>query len=172
MSRSSHDGHRGRARLSVAGEPGANATLTSSQIVNVSSRPPLRDARGFDLIREAADSSQAQPPRTLAWPTASSSRAGGCTSIKLRVMAPRGEGCDRGRAARRYSSTRTTPTTRAFPTARTEKSGFLVPFFVSRQVICGTVRVGIGAADGDSGFQISQRADFFEFEVGLETTLN
>ena len=52
------------------------------------------------------------------------------------------------------------------------ESGFLVPFFVSRQVICGTVRVGIGAADGDSGFQISQRADFFELEVGLETTLN
>src|SRR5690625_509055 len=32
-------------------------------------------------------------------------------------------------------------------------------------------RVGIGADGRDSGFQISQRADFFEVEVGLETTL-
>ncbi|MGZ4148176.1 MAG: proteasome accessory factor PafA2 family protein, partial [Actinomycetota bacterium] len=48
---------------------------------------------------------------------------------------------------------------------------FLVPFFVSRQVICGAGRVGIGADGRGSGFQISQRADFFEAEVGLETTL-
>src|SRR5258705_898342 len=48
---------------------------------------------------------------------------------------------------------------------------FLVPFFVSRQVICGAGRVGIGADGRGSGFQISQRADFFEVEVGLETTL-
>ena len=48
---------------------------------------------------------------------------------------------------------------------------FLVPFFVSRQVVCGAGRVGIGADGRGSGFQISQRADFFEVEVGLETTL-
>src|SRR6202021_2077069 len=48
---------------------------------------------------------------------------------------------------------------------------FLVPFFVSRQVVCGAGRVGIGAGGRGSGFQISQRADFFEVEVGLETTL-
>src|SRR5205809_4894915 len=48
---------------------------------------------------------------------------------------------------------------------------FLVPFFVSRQVVCGAGRVGIGADGRSSGFQISQRADFFEVEVGLETTL-
>ncbi len=47
----------------------------------------------------------------------------------------------------------------------------LVPFFVSRQVVCGAGRVGIGADGRDDGFQISQRADFFEVEVGLETTL-
>jgi proteasome accessory factor A len=38
-------------------------------------------------------------------------------------------------------------------------------------VICGAGRVGIGADGRGSGFQISQRADFFEVEVGLETTL-
>ena len=60
--------------ISVPGQPGANSMVTSSQIVNAyqaamaaRARPgalglrggnPLRDARGFDLTREAADSSQ------------------------------------------------------------------------------------------------------------------
>jgi Pup amidohydrolase len=47
----------------------------------------------------------------------------------------------------------------------------LTPFFVSRQVICGQGRVGLGQDGSGEGFQISQRADFFEVEVGLETTL-
>jgi Pup amidohydrolase len=47
----------------------------------------------------------------------------------------------------------------------------LTPFFVTRQVICGAGRVGIGQDGSQPGFQLSQRADFFEVEVGLETTL-
>jgi proteasome accessory factor A len=47
----------------------------------------------------------------------------------------------------------------------------LTPFFVTRQVVCGAGRVGIGQDGRQHGFQISQRADFFEVEVGLETTL-
>ncbi|MGH3743507.1 MAG: proteasome accessory factor PafA2 family protein, partial [Mycobacteriales bacterium] len=47
----------------------------------------------------------------------------------------------------------------------------LTPFFVSRQVFCGAGRVGIGQDGKGDGFQLSQRADFFEVEVGLETTL-
>jgi proteasome accessory factor PafA2 len=47
----------------------------------------------------------------------------------------------------------------------------LTPFFVSRQVVVGAGRVGIGQDGREDGFQISQRADFFEVEVGLETTL-
>src|SRR5690606_33383924 len=47
----------------------------------------------------------------------------------------------------------------------------LIPFFVSRQVICGAGRVGIGQDGSGEGFQISQRADYLEVEVGLETTL-
>jgi proteasome accessory factor A len=47
----------------------------------------------------------------------------------------------------------------------------LVPFFVTRQVICGAGRVGRGQDGRIPGFQLSQRADFFEVEVGLETTL-
>jgi len=47
----------------------------------------------------------------------------------------------------------------------------LTPFFVSRQVVCGAGRVGIGQDGRQAGYQVSQRADFFEVEVGLETTL-
>src|SRR5436305_5885882 len=48
---------------------------------------------------------------------------------------------------------------------------FLTPFFVSRQIVCGAGRVGKGQDGSGPGFQLSQRADFFEVEVGLETTL-
>src|ERR687897_1214307 len=59
--------------ISVPGHPNANAMLTSSQIVNAyaaamhrarrarwdfEEENPLRDARGFDLSRDAADPSQ------------------------------------------------------------------------------------------------------------------
>jgi proteasome accessory factor A len=47
----------------------------------------------------------------------------------------------------------------------------LTPFFISRQVITGAGRVGIGQDGGRHGFQLSSRADFFEVEVGLETTV-
>jgi Pup amidohydrolase len=47
----------------------------------------------------------------------------------------------------------------------------LTPFFVSRQVVCGAGRLGIGQDGREHGFQVSQRADYFEVEVGLETTL-
>jgi len=47
----------------------------------------------------------------------------------------------------------------------------LTPFFVSRQVITGAGRVGLGQDGREHGFQLGQRADFFEVEVGLETTL-
>ena len=47
----------------------------------------------------------------------------------------------------------------------------LTPFFVSRQVFAGAGRVGLGQDGDHDGFQLSQRADFFEVEVGLETTI-
>jgi proteasome accessory factor PafA2 len=50
----------------------------------------------------------------------------------------------------------------------------LTPFFVSRQVFCGAGKVGAEAPWEDRGstaYQLTQRADFFETEVGLETTL-
>ncbi|HLS04194.1 MAG TPA: depupylase/deamidase Dop [Actinomycetales bacterium] len=46
----------------------------------------------------------------------------------------------------------------------------LVPFLVTRQIICGSGQVGIGPASEEPGFQISQRADHIERIVGLDTT--
>jgi proteasome accessory factor A len=46
----------------------------------------------------------------------------------------------------------------------------LTPFFVSRQVFTGAGKVGSENGAEQTDYQISQRADFFEVEVGLETT--
>ncbi|GAA1473866.1 Pup deamidase/depupylase [Corynebacterium felinum] len=48
----------------------------------------------------------------------------------------------------------------------------LIPFFVARQVLVGAGRVGLGMFGEEAGFQISQRADYIEQEISLETTLN
>jgi proteasome accessory factor PafA2 len=50
----------------------------------------------------------------------------------------------------------------------------LTPFFVTRQIFTGAGKVGTeGSREGGKGvtYQLSQRTDFFEAEVGLETTL-
>ena len=50
----------------------------------------------------------------------------------------------------------------------------VTPFFVSRQVFTGAGKLGAEASWDDRGshrYQLTQRADFFEAEVGLETTL-
>ena len=46
----------------------------------------------------------------------------------------------------------------------------LTPFFVTRQVYTGAGKVGAENTSEQVDYQISQRADFFEVEVGLETT--
>ena len=48
------------------------------------------------------------------------------------------------------------------------------PHFITRQIFCGAGKVGSeapGLTTAEVPFQLSQRADFFEEEVGLETTL-
>src|SRR5215470_8013648 len=47
----------------------------------------------------------------------------------------------------------------------------LIPWFVTRQIFTGAGKVGAENGADAVDFQISQRADFFEEEVGLETTL-
>ncbi len=205
--------------ISVLGTPSANPMLTSSQVVNayasMSARSrrarwdfeeesPLRDARGFDLSRNAADTSQltdediglanliltngarlyvdhAHPeystpectnPRDIVlWDkagervvanAAAAVRIPGQNPVVLYKNNTDNKGASYG-SHENYLMRRATPFT--------DIVGHLTPFFVSRQVICGAGRVGIGQDGGTTGFQISQRADFFEVEVGLETTL-
>lgn len=50
----------------------------------------------------------------------------------------------------------------------------ITPHFVTRQIFTGSGKVGCelpGRPHDDIGYQLSQRADFFEEEIGLETTL-
>ena len=207
--------------ISVPGQPGANAMVTSSQVVNAyqaatSARSrrarwdfeeenPLRDARGFDLARDSADSTQltdedlglanviltngarlyvdhahpeysapecTNPMAAVTWDKAgervmaeAAARAAtvpGTAPIQLYKNNTDNKGASYG-CHENYLMRRSTPFA--------DIVRHLTPFFVSRQVICGAGRVGIGADGRDDGFQVSQRADFFEVEVGLETTL-
>jgi proteasome accessory factor A len=207
--------------ISVPGQPGANAMVTSSQIVNAyqaataarhrrarwdfEEENPLRDARGFDLARESADSSQltdedlglanviltnggrlyvdhAHPEysgpectnpmsvviwdkageRIMAEAAAKAAEVPGTAPIQLYKNNTDNKGASYG-THENYLMRRQTPFA--------DIVRYLTPFFVSRQVVCGAGRVGIGADGRGAGFQISQRADYFEVEVGLETTL-
>jgi proteasome accessory factor PafA2 len=58
---------------------------------------------------------------------------------------------------------------RAVPFA--EIAGHLVAFLVTRQVMTGAGKVGSENGRPRVAYQISQRADFFEEEIGLETTI-
>jgi Pup amidohydrolase len=207
--------------ISVPGQPGANAMVSSSQVVNAyqaataararrarwdfEEENPLRDARGFDLAAEAADASQltdedlglanviltngarlyvdhAHPEysapectnprdaviwdkageRVMAEAAARAAALPGGPAIQLYKNNTDNKGASYG-CHENYLMSRSTPFA--------EIVRHLTPFFVSRQVVCGAGRVGRGADGRDEGFQISQRADFFEVEVGLETTL-
>jgi proteasome accessory factor A len=207
--------------ISVPGQPGANAMVTSSQVVNAylaasaararrarwdfEEENPLRDARGFDLAREVADASQltdedlglanviltngarlyvdhahpeysapecTNPRDAVIWDKAgervmadAARRAGmipGAQPIQLYKNNTDNKGASYG-CHENYLMRRETPFS--------DIVRHLTPFFVSRQVVCGAGRVGIGVDGRGDGFQISQRADFFEVEVGLETTL-
>ncbi len=205
--------------ISVLGTPTANQMLASSQVVNgYASRTararrarwdfeeenPLRDARGFDLSRTAADASQltdeevglanliltngarlyvdhahpeyATPECTNPLDAVRWDKAGekiivaaadnvsvpGQNPIVLYKNNTDNKGASYG-AHENYLMQRSTPFG--------DVVRHITPFFVSRQVICGAGRVGVGQDGRRQGFQVSQRADFFEVEVGLETTL-
>ncbi|HVB43509.1 MAG TPA: depupylase/deamidase Dop [Streptosporangiaceae bacterium] len=207
--------------VSIPGQPGANAMVTSSQVVNAyhaatsakarrtrwdfEEENPLRDARGFDLSRDTADASQltdedlglanviltngarlyvdhAHPEysgpectdplsatlwdkageRVMEEAAAQASALPGTAPIQLYKNNTDNKGASYG-CHENYLMSRATPFA--------EIVRHLTPFFVTRQVICGAGRVGLGADGREDGFQVSQRADFFEVEVGLETTL-
>ncbi|WP_372339601.1 depupylase/deamidase Dop [Nocardiopsis sp. CC223A] len=207
--------------ISVPGNPGANAMVTSTQVVNAylaasaararrarwdfEEENPLRDARGFDLAREVADPTQltdedlglanviltngarlyvdhahpeysapevTNPLDAVLWDKAgervmadAAARAGatpGIEPIQLYKNNTDNKGASYG-CHENYLMRRSTPFG--------DIVRHLVPFFVSRQVVVGAGKVGIGSDGQGVGFQLSQRADFFEVEVGLETTL-
>ncbi|WP_040688254.1 depupylase/deamidase Dop [Nocardiopsis lucentensis] len=207
--------------ISVPGNPGANAMVTSTQVVNAylaasaararrarwdfEEENPLRDARGFDLAREVADPTQltdedlglanviltngarlyvdhahpeysapevTNPRDAVLWDKAgervmadAAARAGatpGIDPIQLYKNNTDNKGASYG-CHENYLMDRSTPFG--------DIVRHLIPFFVSRQVMCGAGKVGLGADGQGTGFQLSQRADFFEVEVGLETTL-
>ncbi|MFB4320257.1 depupylase/deamidase Dop [Actinomadura sp. 21ATH] len=207
--------------ISVPGQPGANAMVTSSQVVNAylaasaararrarwdfEEENPLRDARGFDLAREVADPSQltdedlglanviltngarlyvdhahpeysapecTNPRDAVIWDKAGervmadairrAAMVPGTHPIQLYKNNTDNKGASYG-CHENYLMKRETPFA--------DIVRHLTPFFVSRQVVTGAGRVGIGVDGRGDGFQISQRADFFEVEVGLETTL-
>src|SRR6476619_3931924 len=149
--------------ISVQGQPHANPMVACSQVVNAyasatikarrarwdfEEESPLRDARGFDLSRQLADPSQ-------------------LTDEDLglaNVILTNGARLYVDHAHPEYSTPEVT-------TPLSDIVRHLTPFFVSRQVVCGSGRVGIGQDGREHGFQLSQRADYFEVEVGLETTL-
>jgi proteasome accessory factor PafA2 len=58
---------------------------------------------------------------------------------------------------------------RATPFSRIVRD--LTPFLVTRQIFAGAGSLVGDPADGSATFQIAQRSQFFEVEVGLETTL-
>ncbi len=208
--------------VSAPGDPTANPMQMSGQVVNAYAQPlgvragrarwdyedeaPLRDARGYQLSRAAADPSQLtdEDDPTLAnviltngarlyvdhahpeysSPEVTSPRAGVrydkageqimATAVRALASAPGtppvnlyknntdGKGQSYG-THENYLMRRSTPFS--------DIVRDLVPFFVSRQVFTGAGRVGIGTQSEQAGFQLTQRADFFEVEVGLETTL-
>jgi proteasome accessory factor PafA2 len=209
--------------ISVPGQPGANAMLLSSQIVNAyggradaprsrrarwdfEEESPLRDARGFDLgsalgpeYLEAEDDAglanviltngarlyvdHAHPeystpevttPRDVVlWDKAgervmaeASRRAAQAVPGQPPIQLYKNNTDNKGQS---YGSHENYLMSRATPFAEIVRH--LTPFFVSRQVFAGQGRVGLGQDGRGEGFQLSQRADFFEVEVGLETTL-
>ncbi len=65
-----------------------------------------------------------------------------------------------------YMMDRTTPFSRVVAN--------VMPHFITRQIYTGAGKVGteaLGVSSADIPYQLTQRADFFEEEVGLETTL-
>ena len=206
--------------IAVSGQPHANPMVASTHVVNsyaaahgltrrarwdFEEENPLRDARGFDLNRDAADPSQltdedlglaniilangarlyvdhahpeysspevTNPRDVVVWEKAGeavmrlgaelASRMPGANPIVLYKNNVDNKGASYG-SHENYLMDRDIPFDAIIE--------HLTPFFVSRQIITGAGRVGVRQDGSVHAFQISQRADYIEVGVGLETTL-
>lgn len=206
--------------IAVQGQPRANPMVASTHVVNsyaaahgltrrarwdYEEESPLRDARGFDLSRDVADSSQltdedlglaniiltngarlyvdhahpeysspevTNPLDVALWEKAGenvmrlgaelAARIPGTQPIVLYKNNVDNKGASYG-SHENYLMRRNVPFDQIVE--------HLTPFFVSRQIFTGAGRVGQQQDGSVHAFQISQRADYFEVGVGLETTL-
>ena len=206
--------------IAVTGQPHANPMVASTHVVNsyaaahgltrrarwdFEEENPLRDARGFDLSRDAADPSQltdedlglaniilsngarlyvdhahpeysspevTNPRDIVVWEKAGEAvmrlgaelagRLPGAYPIVLYKNNIDNKGASYG-SHENYLMAREVP----FESIVEQ----LTPFFVSRQVITGAGRVGQRQDGSVHAFQLTQRADYMEVGVGLETTL-
>ena len=205
--------------ISVPGQPTANPTTLSSQVVNawaVAEAPtprrprwdfeeelPLRHARGFDLSpAQALDHNDldddtgiaatiltngarlyvdhahpeystpevTNPRDVVLWDKAGeqvmaeaarrAARIPGNPTIQLYKNNTDGKGAS-------YGSHESYLTDRRAPFV--DLLQVMLPFLVTRQVFAGSGKVGIGTEGRMEGLQLSQRADFFEVQVGQET---
>ncbi|MFC5678694.1 depupylase/deamidase Dop [Aeromicrobium endophyticum] len=206
--------------IAVQGQPNANPMVASTHVVNAyaaahgltrrarwdfEEESPLRDARGFDLSREAADPSQltdddmglaniiltngarlyvdhahpeysspevTSPLDVVLWEKAGedvmrrgaelAAQIPGTQPIVLYKNNVDNKGASYG-SHENYLMRRDVPFDQIVE--------HLTPFFATRQVFTGAGRVGQKQDGSVHAFQISQRADYFEVGVGLETTL-
>ena len=150
----------------TAGEPDdelglANVILTNGARLYVDHAHPEYSAPEVTCARDAVLWDKAGE-RVMARASERAALVPGTTPILLYKNNTDGKGASYG-THENYLMARRTPFA--------EIVRHLTPFFVSRQVVTGAGRVGIGQDGRTDGFQLSQRSDFFEVEVGLETTL-
>jgi proteasome accessory factor PafA2 len=204
----------------VQGDPQANPMLASTHVVNAyaaangltrranwdyEEENPLRDARGFEMNRERADSSQltdedlglaniiltngarlyvdhahpeysspevTNPLDVVLWEKAGElvMARGAELANRLPDVGPivlyKNNVDNKGASYGAHENYLMRRDVRFADIVR-----HLTPFFVSRQIFTGAGRVGRKQDGSVHAFQISQRADYFEAEVGLETTL-
>lgn len=139
----------------------ANLILTNGARFYVDHAHPEYSGPEVTSARDAVKWDTAGDRIVQAAAVAASARLG--QQIRLYKNNTDGKGASYG-THENYLLARTTP----FHRVVVQFSGFLV----SRQPLTGAGRIGIGQHSQRPGFQITQRADFFESEVGLETTLN
>src|SRR6188474_2742185 len=170
--------------ISSPGAPEFNPVLSSSLLINTfagalrrirwdyEQESPLRDARGFEPVqaREPGDEDLGLANVILpngaryyvdhAHPEYSTPE---CLTPRALVVHGKGNS---------YGTHENYLVDRALPFGDIVRD--LTPFFVSRQIFTGAGKLGAEAQWDErdrSIYQLTQRADFFETEVGLETTL-